>query len=170
MIIYTIGHSKRSFDEFVYVLKHFKIKTLVDIRRIPYTNYNPAFNKDSLAYALKKRRINYIYFDDLTGLRSGLEYKISSQCLKDESFRSFAAYMGTKKFEDAIKKLIEIAEESVTTLLCVELLYWECHRALIADALKTMGHKVLHILDVKHVYEHEYTKCARIHDGKLLYI
>ena len=170
MIIYTIGHSKRTLNEIISILRYFKIKRIIDVRGYPYVSFNPEFNKQYLVTALSRRRIDYVYLEGLSGLRSGLEYKIQSQCIKDESFRSFVAYMETDDFKQALDELIRLGEEKLSAIMCVELLYWECHRSLIADALKVLGHKVLHILDTKHVYEHEFTKCARLHNGKLVYI
>jgi hypothetical protein len=49
------------------------------------------------------------------------------------------------------------------------LIWWRCHRSLIADYLKAAGHEVIHILDAKKSEEHPYTSAARIVDGKLSY-
>jgi uncharacterized protein (DUF488 family) len=53
--------------------------------------------------------------------------------------------------------------------MCSELLWWRCHRALIADVLRFAGVQVLHILDEKPATPHPYTSPARICDGELAY-
>jgi uncharacterized protein (DUF488 family) len=54
-------------------------------------------------------------------------------------------------------------------MLCAEAVWWRCHRALIADALKAKGIEVLHILAGGKVVPHPYTSAASIVDGKLRY-
>lgn len=50
-----------------------------------------------------------------------------------------------------------------------EVLWWRCHRSLIADVLMTSGTRVLHIQDEGHIEEHPYTRPARLHRGQLTY-
>ena len=40
-MIYTIGHSTRSIEEFNNILQAYEIKLLVDVRTIPPSRYNP---------------------------------------------------------------------------------------------------------------------------------
>ncbi|HZW64956.1 MAG TPA: DUF488 domain-containing protein, partial [Hanamia sp.] len=47
-IIYTIGHSTHSLEEFIAMLKSFNIELLADIRSFPGSRKFPHFNKENL--------------------------------------------------------------------------------------------------------------------------
>jgi uncharacterized protein (DUF488 family) len=53
--------------------------------------------------------------------------------------------------------------------MCAELLWWRCHRALIADVLCVRGIEVVHILDERQAVPHPYTSAARVVQGRLSY-
>jgi uncharacterized protein (DUF488 family) len=53
--------------------------------------------------------------------------------------------------------------------MCAEVLWWRCHRALIADVLTVRGIDVNHILDETHAVAHPYSAAARVIDGRLSY-
>ena len=77
--------------------------------------------------------------------------------------------MESPAFEAGIAKLLEFAAGSATTIMCAELLWWKCHRSLIADYLKSGGHEVVHILSSDKTELHPYTSAARIVNGELSY-
>lgn len=139
---YTIGHSTRSWEEFVKILKAYEIKVIVDIRHFPTSKKFPWFCKEYMEKALKKEGIKYLWLKELGGYRKG----------------GYANYMKTKEFEKGIEKLLEIAEKENTAILCAELLWWRCHRRYIADVLVKKGIEVVHIWDEKKNEKHEWQK------------
>lgn len=166
--IWTIGHSTRTFDEFLKLLQSFKIKSLVDVRHYPGSRKFPQFNKDSLEKSLPKNNIEYTHLIDLGGRR-----KPNSNSKNDawrlDSFKGYADYMATEDFKQALNTLKEIAAEKQTAIMCAEAVWWSCHRSLISDILKVDGWEVLHIMSENKATEHPYTAPARIVDGKLNY-
>ncbi|MEO8798559.1 MAG: DUF488 domain-containing protein, partial [Polyangiaceae bacterium] len=66
--VYTVGHSTRTFDELVALLRAFEVTVLVDIRTIPKSRHNPQFNGDTLRTTLRSRRIRYVHLAELGGL------------------------------------------------------------------------------------------------------
>jgi uncharacterized protein (DUF488 family) len=52
--IFTIGHSTRSIDEFVGLLRAHGVKGIADIRSIPMSRHNPQFNTDVLKQSLQR--------------------------------------------------------------------------------------------------------------------
>ena len=166
--IWTIGHSTRTFDEFLKLLQSFKIKSLVDVRHYPGSRKFPQFNKDSLEKSLTKNNIEYTHLIDLGGRR-----KPNSNSKNDawrlDSFKGYADYMATEDYKQALNTLKEIAAEKQTAIMCAEAVWWSCHRSLISDILKVDGWEVLHIMSEKKATEHPYTAPARIVDGKLNY-
>jgi uncharacterized protein (DUF488 family) len=79
-----------------------------------------------------------------------------------------ADYMETSAFSAGRERLLREASAQRVVILCAEALWWQCHRGLIADALKAAGHEVLH-LTAAGIQEHPYTSAARIVDGRLSY-
>ncbi len=64
-LIYTIGHSTRTIENFINMLQSFNIQLLFDIRRFPGSKKFPHFNKDFLQAALAKKQIKYIHAEEL---------------------------------------------------------------------------------------------------------
>ena len=54
MEVYTIGHSTRTQDELIALLKEAGVGSLVDVRSYPRSRTNPQFNSDVLAGALER--------------------------------------------------------------------------------------------------------------------
>lgn len=167
-IIWTIGHSTHSLEEFIEMLKAFGIEELVDIRTFPGSRRYPHFNKESLEDVLPHNNIRYLHMKELGGRRKPAKDS-QNTAWKNEGFRGYADYMETPEFENAIKQLQNIALEIRTAYMCSEAVWWSCHRSMVSDYLKIKGWQVLHIMSKEKVQEHPFTSVARIVDGKLTY-
>lgn len=77
--------------------------------------------------------------------------------------------MMTVDFRSGMIRLLQLAREKRTAIMCAEALWWQCHRALISDFLKADGVTMIHILGLGKTQEHPFTSAARIVDGKLSY-
>jgi uncharacterized protein (DUF488 family) len=152
----TIGHSTRPFDEFLSLLREFKIEALIDIRRFPGSRRFPHFNRESLEKALPSAGIEYIWLEDLGGRRSGPKNTDSlNPGLTHSAFRHYADYMQTKPFRSATEKLLSIASEKCSAVMCAEKLFWKCHRRLLSDYLIAQGVTVEHIMDTCRAQTHK---------------
>jgi len=169
MRIWSIGHSTRRIDEFISLLKENQIKLLVDVRAFPGSKRYPHFNREALAKSLNAHGIRYEHFPELGGKRKSRPDSRNT-AWRNASFRGYADYMETERFQKGIERLLEIASEAgATAIMCAEAVWWRCHRSLIADYLKARGVEVLHILGANKVEPHPYTPPARIVNGKLSY-
>jgi uncharacterized protein (DUF488 family) len=166
--MYTIGHSTRSIEEFIELLKINGIKLLADVRRFPGSRSYPQFSKEELKASLAENDIRYIHFEALGGRRKPLPGS-ANEVWKNLSFRGYADYMETPEFRKAIEELLSAGDEKHTAIMCSEAVWWRCHRSMIADYLKSIGIEVIHILSATKNEEHPYTKPARIVGGKLSY-
>ena len=168
MQIWTIGHSTRSLEEFVALLKENGIAALADVRQFPGSRRYPQFGKAALADALARDEIKYVHFVDLGGRRKALPDSPNT-AWRNEAFRGYADYMMTAPFHQAAGRLVELAESRRTAIMCAEAVWWRCHRGLISDFLKADGIEVIHILGPGKTEPHPFTTAARIVDGKLSY-
>ena len=168
MELWTIGHSTHGIAEFLALLKGVHIATLADVRRFPGSRRHPHFNSEALANHLGAAGIQYIHLPELGGRRPVMTNSPNTGW-ENAGFRGYADYMLFPEFGRGLARLIESANASRTAIMCAESLWWQCHRGLIADALKAAGHTVWHILPTGKVQEHPYTSPARIVGGKLCY-
>src|SRR6185437_689724 len=168
-VLFTIGHSTRTLDELISVLKAHRIETLVDIRSFPMSRRLPHFNRESLEKSLPEAGIRYVWMKDLGGRRKKVMPEAPDVALRNDSFRNYADYMLTPEFERAAKELVATAEKSRTAHMCAERVYFRCHRMLVSDWLVAHGNEVLHIDDEKPPRPHKLMAEARIEHGKLIY-
>lgn len=167
-LIQTIGHSTRSLEEFIHLLKTFSISKVVDIRTIPRSRTNPQFNRETLPGELEKRQVNYQHLAGLGGLRHSSADSPNTGW-RNSSFRGFADYMQTPGFECNLEELIKISNSERVVLMCAEAVPWRCHRTLIADALIVRKLQVEHILSSTHRYPHKVTPWAQVKGLKITY-
>ena len=169
MRIWTIGHSTRSTDTFISLLKANEIKLLADVRSLPGSKRYPQFNKEKLSDSLGKAGVRYEHFPELGGRRKA-KPDSKNRAWRNESFRGYADYMETEEFDNGVKRLLDLAAEAgPAAIMCAEAVWWRCHRSLISDYLKVRGIEVMHILDANKTQPHPYTSAARIVNGKLNY-
>jgi uncharacterized protein (DUF488 family) len=166
--LYTIGHSTRTLDELVALLRAFEVKCLVDVRTIPRSRHNPQFNGDTLGAALRSRRLRYARVAELGGLRRARKDSPNS-AWRNASFRGYADYMQTEEFEQGLEELHALAEKGAVALMCAEAVPWRCHRSLIADALTARGARVEHITSAKRANPHRMTSFAKVDGMRVTY-
>jgi uncharacterized protein (DUF488 family) len=144
------------------------IQRVVDIRRFPASRRYPHFNSDQLAAKLAGHGIAYTWLESLGGRRSAAPDSTNT-AWRNAAFRGYADYMSSEAFTRGMEELDRRASASRVAIMCSESVWWRCHRALVADLLKSRGTTVLHILDAGRADEHPYTPAARLADGRLTY-
>ena len=131
-LAFTIGHSNRSADELVAVLRHYGVERLVDVRTRPVSRFTH-FRRDELALWLPAGGIEYIWMGDtLGGLRPA----------------GYAAWMRTPVFAQGVARLEELSVERSTAFMCAERDPLNCHRKYIAGVLLDRQWTVRHLIDV----------------------
>ena len=168
MKIWTIGHSTRPLKEFLALLAQHEIQAIPDVRRHPGSRRQPQFGQDALSNTLVTLGIVYQWIPALGGRRRPRPDS-PNNAWRNDSFRGYADHIQSDEFAKGLHELLELAGRLRTALMCAELLWWRCHRALIADVLCVRGIEVIHILDEKKVISHPYTSAARIVHGRLNY-
>lgn len=135
--VWTIGHSNRSIEKFVEMLRRHDVQVVVDIRSWP-TSKVEHFKRENMTCWLSKHGIGYVWLGkELGGYRPG----------------GYEEYMKTPDFERGIKKLVEVARMRRACLCCKEVNPRYCHRRFVTRKLLEMGWRVIHILNEREAYE-----------------
>lgn len=71
--IFTLGHTNRSFLEFIQITSLFGIRRIVDVRAVPFSQYTPQFDRSLLRRELKNYSLEYIYMGGTLGERPSNE-------------------------------------------------------------------------------------------------
>jgi uncharacterized protein (DUF488 family) len=162
--IWTIGHSTRTADEFVELLRANAIVGLADVRTIPRSRRHPHFGREALAARLQDDGIEYRHFAALGGLRKP-NADSANGAWRNEAFRGYADHMMSGEFAAAVDELLEFGERLRVAVMCAEAVWWQCHRMLLSDALVARGVVVQHIMAKKGasaVQPHRLTPFAQI--------
>jgi uncharacterized protein (DUF488 family) len=159
-IIYTIGHSNTSQDEFIKKLKAHGIKILVDVRRHPKSRKNPQFDYREIDELLKNNDIYYDWMGELLGgKRDELEIDEAGLGWKNKRFAKYAVHAKSEVFEIGLKMLMsqaKINDHEKVAIMCSEVLPTKCHRRIISDYLLSRGFGVEHIINEKSLKLHEW--------------
>jgi uncharacterized protein (DUF488 family) len=166
--VYTIGHSTRTSPEFLDLLEVAQIEVLVDVRRMPGSRRLPQFDSATLRDALAGRAIDYCWIPALGGRRRPTPDSRNTGW-RHAAFRAYADHMETEDFADGLFELSMLACGARTVVMCAEVLWWRCHRRLIADALVVLGWDVVHILAANKQETHRLAPPARLVRGRLSY-
>ena len=146
------------------VLREAGVHTLIDVRRFPGSRHNPQFNEPALRRVLEDGDIAYRHASELGGRLAGESGEERFACLRVAAFRSYAARMGTERWQAALAA--ELAEPD-PCFMCSETLWWRCHRRLIAELLHARGERVVHLLGPGKQQEHKPWLEAETRDGRL---
>ena len=129
--IWTIGHSNRSIEVFLELLREHSIQVLADIKSFP-TSKIEHFKREEMERWLPENGIEYVWLGkELGGYRKG----------------GYKRHMRTKLFREGVKKLLEIAKEKRTCIMCMEKNPKYCHRRFISAYLERKGVEVIHIIE-----------------------
>ena len=168
LVIFTIGHSTRTWKVFLELLRAHGIKRVIDVRSIPRSRHNPQFTRDTLSAKLRSARIGYVHLRKLGGRRHARRDSLNMGW-HNTSFQGFADYMQTPDFEAGLQRLMKLAKQKQSALMCAEAVPWRCHRSLIADALGVRGIRVADIIGGKRSQAHVRTPFGRVQGHRITY-
>lgn len=169
--LFTVGHSTRSIDEFVDIVRGGAVQRIVDVRTLPRSRTNPQFNGDSLGQTLAPYQLGYRPIAALGGRRGrskSVEPSVNAWWTH-QSFHNYADYALSADFAAGLDELLALAEEQPTAIMCSEAVWWRCHRRIIADYAMLRGLSVRHLMAAGRIEEARMTPSARVGEGKLTY-
>jgi uncharacterized protein (DUF488 family) len=140
-MIYTIGHSKHPAERFIELLRQHDIGALADVRSTPFSRFNPQFNRERLAAALRDAGIQYVFLGQELGARP------REREFYDGDRVSYGKLARAERFPQGVERVMAGSREHRIALMCAERDPLHCHRALlISPALERAGVPVSHIL------------------------
>ena len=162
--VLTIGHSTRTIEEFLGMLRSAGVTLLADVRRFPHSPRYPWFGEDLLPKGLREEGMGYAHLPGLGGRRRPLPDSPNAGW-RNPSFRGYADHMETPEFRAAFDALLGLRERGrVVCLMCSEAVWWRCHRRMVADALVIGGIGVEHIMGGTRRQPHDLTPWAKVVD------
>lgn len=168
MTVLTVGHSTRSLEELVGLLRRNRVEELWDVRTAPGSRRLPQFGRAVLEEALPRAGIAYRHVKALGGLRRARPDSRNT-AWRNASFRGYADHMETPEFEAALEELIAAQAGRRVAIMCAEAVPWRCHRSLIGDALVARGVEVLDVISEAPPRAHRVTPFAVIDQGRVSY-
>jgi uncharacterized protein (DUF488 family) len=169
---FTIGHSNRSVDDFIALLREADVQRVIDVRAFPRSRTNPQFNEDALPEALRPFGLSYEHIAALGG-RRGKSKPVPGEVNAfwiNQSFHNYADYALSDAFHVGLEHLVAQGRTYRCAIMCSEAVWWRCHRRIIAVYLLARGETVLHILGARHVDAARMTEGAVVQaDGTLAY-
>jgi uncharacterized protein (DUF488 family) len=149
-IIYTLGTSTHSKEEFLELLNYYHIETVVDVRSFPQSRFEH-FTKENLMSILKEVGITYIHLGkQLGGFRKG----------------GYLSYTKSVPYQEGISNLEQIGRQSITAFICAERFPWRCHRRFIASTLEERGWYVEHIIEKDRTWRQKSNRANRLNQTK----
>jgi uncharacterized protein (DUF488 family) len=168
LAVWTVGHSTRPLPEFLEVIAGYRIELVADVRRFPGSRSQPQYQQSALEPALHRAGLDYSWLPDLGGRRQPVPDTLNTTW-RHPSFRGYADYLAGEEFAAGLVELLTLAWGLRTAVMCAELLWWRCHRRMIADVLVSLRAHVIHIRDVKTAETHRLRAPARLVRGVLSY-
>ncbi|KXB02504.1 hypothetical protein AKJ43_01655 [candidate division MSBL1 archaeon SCGC-AAA261D19] len=127
--IYTVGYGDKKLKRLIKLLKREGVRRIVDVRSFPKSKWSD-FTKESLQWSLPQRDIDYVHLQELGGFRN----------------KGYKGYMESDDFREGLNKLMNLARERKTAIMCLESYPGGCHRRYIAKKLGELGWKVIHLV------------------------
>jgi uncharacterized protein (DUF488 family) len=142
--ILTIGHSTHEPEAFVALLRGGGVEALADVRRYPGSRRMPWFGSAPLAAALDAAGIRYLHLPELGGRRDPLPGSPNGGWRVGQ-FQGYADHMASEEFAAGLERLLSLARERPTAVMCAEAQWRRCHRRLLSDVLVVRGWDVVHV-------------------------
>lgn len=129
---FTIGYEGASLEDFLATLKIAGVSQLVDIRDFPGSR-RKGFSKKALREALNAKDIGYEHLKGLGDPKAGRDAARAGRF--EEFVAIFTAHMETETARADLQKAVELVNRGSACLLCYELHYQTCHRAIVSQRL-----------------------------------
>jgi uncharacterized protein (DUF488 family) len=142
--LWTFGHSTRTADQTVELLRRNDIVRVVDVRSFPGSRRCPWFGAEAMGGWLAEAGIEYRRIAELGGRRGRqpVDPEVNAGW-SNESFHRYADWTLSEDFERGLADLAQCTQRR-TAIMCSEAVPWRCHRSLIASVLTARARLARH--------------------------
>jgi uncharacterized protein (DUF488 family) len=144
------------------------VELLADVRRFPGSRRMPWFGEAELRAALEQAGVDYVHLPELGGRRRPVDGSPNG-AWRSGQFQGYADHMGSAEFEAGLERLLALARERRTAVMCAEAQWRSCHRRLLSDALLVRGFEVTHIGPRGDAERHRLTEFAAVDGARVTY-
>lgn len=132
MTIYTIGYEGTTMDEFLSALRHAGVERVIDVRALPLSR-RPGFSKSVLAATLRAAGIDYVHLKPLGTPKPGRDAAKKGDVATLRAV--YADQLALPEAQVAAARMLALADEKPSALLCFERDPCHCHRTLLLQAV-----------------------------------
>ena len=139
--LFSIGHSTHSLPIFLSLLQKHSLQAIADVRSIPYSRFNPQFNRENLARFLESNSIRYVYLGEELGA------KHIENCRTKTGLLRYRHVLKSPIYQKGIQRIVKGNGKYRLALMCAEHDPVVCHRTiLLCRSLKELIDPIWHIL------------------------
>lgn len=132
MTIYTIGYEGATMDGFIAALHATGVRRVIDVRALPLSR-RPGFSKSTLAASLKAEGIDYVHLKALGTPKPGRDAAKKGDVATLTAV--YDAQLDLPEAQIAAARMLALADELPSALLCYERNPCHCHRTLLLGAV-----------------------------------
>ena len=132
MTIFTIGYEGATMAEFIAALQAAGVERVIDVRALPLSR-RPGFSKSPLSASLAEVGIGYVHLKALGTPKEGRD-----AAKKGDVATLQRVYTGQLELPEAqaqAARMLALAAERPSALLCFEREPGQCHRTLLLEAV-----------------------------------
>jgi uncharacterized protein (DUF488 family) len=130
--IFTIGYEGATQEEVLAALRAAGVERVIDVRAVPLSR-KPGFSKNVLAAGLKEAGVDYVHLKALGTPPAGREAARKGR--HAEMLNIYAAQLETPEAGADAARMLDLAGEKPSALLCFERDPAHCHRTPLREAV-----------------------------------
>jgi uncharacterized protein (DUF488 family) len=139
--LFTIGHSNQQCARFIDLLQKHALTAIADVRSLPYSQYTPQFNRETLEAALHHRGLKYVFMGRELGAR-----RDERECYVDGQAR-YDLVRQLPAFAQGLERLRRGTHTQRIALMCSEKDPLTCHRTILICRALRDEMAIAHILE-----------------------
>jgi uncharacterized protein (DUF488 family) len=160
LILHTIGHGRRTLDDFIALLKKYEISAIADVRTTPASRWAPWFNRAQLSQTLEGAGITYVFLGDELGGRPNDNYLYTP-----DGHVRYRVMSETPLFTSGFDRLVTGAKKFRLAVMCSEGDHHDCHRNLLIG--RVAANRDIPVVHINKSGETEPFDESLIHDDTL---
>jgi uncharacterized protein (DUF488 family) len=148
-MLYTIGHSNRTIDKFIELLKENRVDAIADVRSSPFSGMNPQYNREVLKQTLSSNDIAYVFLGKELGAR-----RDEDSCYVDGVVR-YEKIAETESFRAGLDRIRVGVKSRRIAMMCAEKDPLTCHRTILICRYLKGDVSIAHIIEPGGLELHE---------------